>query len=153
MSTLKTLSTEIMQYLALVTSAKDVNALIPEAELMQEVFVELQKILKDWSDFEFNRAKSINEYFNTFFKFQYKQVPGCNEVFKDREAHLKAFNTQENKLLAWKEKLWSKKQTGKWEVKPTEAMLKNKDLAFAAMLPKQTQRIEAMRDLYGYYNY
>ena len=142
-----------MQFLTLVTSAKDVNALLPEAAVMQEVFVELQKILKDWSDFEFSQAKAINEYFNTFFKFQYKQVPGLYEVFKDREAQLNTFTKQEQKLKAWKEKLWTKKQTGKWEIKPTQEMLNNKDLAMASMLPKQTKRIENMRDMYGYYNY
>jgi hypothetical protein len=58
-------------------------------------------------------------------------------------------------LAAKKENLWKTRNTAAWHCQApiTDIILSDKHLAYEVMLPTETQAVEDLKDLYGYFNY
>jgi len=74
-------------------------------------------------------------------------------IFKERESRFGPYSKAAEKLKIDKEKLWATKAFGKWGFKPTEEDKANKELALEKMLPKETNNMQKLENMFGYYNY
>ena len=115
-------------------------------------FQSLSRHMNEENDF-------ISDYVVKYNEYGTKEVPCMRQIIKLRESHEKALKKLEKSLQSKKEKLWAKGDVSMWELNPDDASLdmpklsEDKEYAFERMLPADSNVLEKVREIYGFYNY
>lgn len=101
--------------------------------------------------------ESFSNNFNRFYDFYCRETQALGEQLEARKAALENYSANEKKLYKKKEAFFEQKNIPKWKLNPNltvtvENLLKNKDLAFAEMLPDESLEVQKLKMCYGYYN-
>lgn len=121
-------------------------------EMMKIFFMGKKRITEKESEIIYDKIKS-------FFKLEKLRGNSFIEIIDSRETIKQKYTSENNKLIAKKEKLYtSVKDINKWEInnlakidKPL--LLRDKNYAFKYMCFKDNQNIEAIKNLLEFCNY
>ena len=116
----------------------------------------LSKVMQNWAETEMKQIDILNinvrEYFR-YVKNEYHSMRDLGEVVESNKMiYKKAFD----KLYFNKENLFKQQDLLQWGLSKEDlgnklVLLKNKDLAFSKMLPKETKRVNMFKEFYGSY--
>lgn len=121
-------------------------------EMLKLFFQERKRITE-------NENEIIYDKIRNFFKLQKLKCIAFIEIIDSRETIKQKYNSENNKLIAKKEKLYtSVKDINKWEINNLEQidkplLLRDKDYAFKYMCFKESQSIETIKNLLEFCNY
>ena len=119
-----------------------------------ETFNIMSQFMEEWSKIQKNQIKIMNENIREYFRYVKNEFNGLNEmankVKNSRMHYAKAYE----KLLNTKETLFQKQDIDAWQLKEEDkpnrlVLIKNKDLAFAKMLPQDTNKVIELKNYYG----
>ena len=106
-----------------------------------------------------NENEIINKKIKRFFKLQRLKGNSCLEMFDSKEYLRQKYISESAKLNSKKEKLYaSVKDINKWEINNVEnidtaLLLRDKTYAFKIMCSKETQNIDALKNMLEFFNY
>jgi len=110
------------------------------------------------SVFMMKQERTFKEVIVSFVEAQGLDFEAMLEVQKIMEKYHKEFSEGEKKLQSKKESLFKSKDVDKWKVDPQtlntvgkEGLLKNKELAMAKMLPKETEELQGVYISFVYF--
>ena len=116
----------------------------------------LSKVMENWAEAEKQQMDILNinvrEYFR-YIKNEYHSMGELSDVVDaNKELYKKAFD----KLYFNKENLYKQQDLTQWGLSKQDLdnklmLLKNKELAFSKMLPKETKRVNIFKEFYGSY--
>lgn len=118
----------------------------------------LSKFMSSWAETEKQQSEIANIYVREYFRFiknEYNSMYRMGEkVDNSKTIYKKALE----KLETTKENLFKQQDLSQWEINETDmdnktktALLGNKEMAFAKMLPKETKRVNMFKAFYGGY--
>lgn len=95
--------------------------------------------------------------FCEFYKFYKHETESLEELLTVQKTMFDNFITNEKKLWKKKETLFEQKNIVKWKLDSSlttsvESLLKNKGIAFVEMLPDETNDIQKLKMVYGFYS-
>ena len=130
---------------------------------IQEEIIKSYEMLKlffqEWKRINEKENEIIHEKIKGFFKIQKLKTNSFIEIFDSREALKQKYYSENSKLIAKKEKLYSStKDIYKWEINNMEnidrpLLLRDKKYAFSYMCSKENQVIESIKNLLESCNY
>ena len=129
-----------------------------EAEVIK-TYEMLNEFFKEWKRIMENENEIIHDKIKGFFKLQKLNTNSFIEIIDSREILRQKYITESIKLNSKKEKLYtSVKDINKWEITNLEnvdkpLLLRDKKYAFDHMCSKESQNIEAMKNLLEFCNY
>lgn len=93
----------------------------------------------------------------SFFKPIKKDHEGMKEILRQREASKLALQKIQTKVIERKEKLFKQKDVSKWELseenqKLQGELMSNKEKAFDAMLPKETDEVTQAKEQFLFFS-
>ena len=109
----------------------------------------------DWSEINKKQKILINEGIREYFRYIKNEFHAIKDlslkVDNNKTIYMKAFD----KLMALKENVF-KQDISKWglsgvDMEMKAQLLTNKNLAFAKMLPRDTKKVDELRQNYGFY--
>ena len=115
----------------------------------------MSKIMLDWSEINKKQKILINEGIREYFRYIKNEFHAIKDlslkVDNNKTIYMKAFD----KLMALKENVF-KQDISKWglsgvDMEMKAQLLTNKNLAFAKMLPRDTKKVDELRQNYGFY--
>ena len=115
----------------------------------------MSKIMLDWSEINKKQKILINEGIREYFRYVKNEFHSIKDlslkVDTNKEIYMKAFD----KLMTLKEKVF-KQDISTWglsgiDMEMKTQLLTNKNLAFAKMLPRDTKKVDELRQYYGFY--
>ncbi len=121
-------------------------------EMLKIFFKERKKISE-------NENEIIHDKIKGFIKIQKLKTNSFIEIIDSRDILKQKFNTENTKLIAKKEKLYSSvKDINKWEMSNIEnldkpLLFRDKNYAFKYMCSKDSQYIESLKSLLEFSNY
>ena len=116
----------------------------------------LSKVMSTWAETEKQQIDIVNIYIREYFRYiknEYHSMHDMGEVVDNNQSiYKKAFE----KLESSKESLYKQQDLTQWGLSQTDlenkmALLKDKNLAFSKMLPKETKRVNIFKAFYGGY--
>ena len=112
--------------------------------------------MKTFSENNRKQANLMNIEVREYFKFIKREFHCMKELSLRVEAQKSNFYKAQEKLMNRKDELFKKGDVLKWELDPNDQVDKNsitsnKDLAFAKMLPKDTETLKMLKYNYGFY--
>jgi len=119
-----------------------------------ETFNIMSKLMDDWGNIQKKQIKIVNENIREYFRYvknEFYSLKGmATKVKNSKIQYIKA----NEKLLNTKENLFQKQEVDLWQLKEEDKpyklnILKNKDLAFAKMLPQDTMKVRDYKNFYG----
>jgi len=110
------------------------------------------------SQFVQKQTLIYREYVSDFLRYQQCEFDSMLELQTLLKKYQKDFMSTEKKLTAKKEELFKDKKIEKWKLDPQTlvsfpkaSLLKNKDLAYSKMLPKETEEAQNLFLCFSYY--
>ena len=119
-----------------------------------ETFNIMSQFMEEWSNIQKSQIKILNENIREYFRYVKNEFGGlkemANKVNNSKMQYIKA----NEKLLNTKETLFQKQDIDAWQLKEEDKpnrliLIKNKDLAFAKMLPHDTVKVYELKNYYG----
>jgi len=110
--------------------------------------------MDDWGNIQKKQIKIMNENIREYFRYIKNEFNSLKEMAtKVKNSRIQYFKANE-KLLNTKENLFQKQEVDLWQLKEEDKpyklnLLKNKDLAFAKMLPQDTMKVRDYKNFYG----
>ena len=119
-----------------------------------ETFNIMSQFMNDWAKIQDNQIKIMNENIREYFRYVKNEFNYFNEMANKVKSCKNNYTKAKEKLLLTKENLFLKQEVELWQLneedKPNKLyLLKNKNLAFEKMLPKDTQKVENLKKYYG----
>ena len=116
----------------------------------------MSDFMKTFSENNRKQANLMNIEVREYFKFIKREFHCMKELSLRVEAQKSNFYKAQEKLMNRKDELFKKGDVLKWELDPNDQVDKNsitsnKDLAFAKMLPKDTETLKMLKYNYGFY--
>lgn len=119
-----------------------------------ETYSIMSKLMKEWSDIQKKQIDILNinirEYFR-YIKNEFKDMKNMSSrVINKQYTYKKSYS----KLINNKENLFKEKEIEKWGLNESDltdkfSLLQDKNLAFMKMLPKETQKVNDSKQIYG----
>ena len=119
-----------------------------------ETFNIMSKLMDDWGNIQKKQIKIMNENIREYFRYVKNEFNSLKEMAtKVKNSRIQYFKANE-KLLNTKENLFQKQEVDLWQLKEEDKphklnLLKNKDLAFAKMLPQDIMKVRDYKNFYG----
>jgi sorting nexin-7/30/sorting nexin-8 len=115
----------------------------------------LSKIMLDWNEINKKQKILINEGIREYFRYVKNEFRGIKDLALKVENNKTIYTKAFDKLIALKENVF-KQDISHWGINALEMedktqLLTNKNLAFAKMLPKDTRKVDELRQIYGFY--
>jgi len=116
-------------------------------------YYELADMFKLWS----NALKNINTVANVdireYFKFSRNTLKSIKELINTAEIYKNNYYKSKRNLIAKKEDLYKKGDIPKWDLQPENKNINisDKNAALVNMLYNETNIVNNLKDLYGYY--
>ena len=120
-----------------------------------ETFNIMIQFMSEWAKIQQNQIKITNENIREYFRYVKNEFHSIKDlslkVDTNKEIYMKAFD----KLMTLKEKVF-KQDISTWglsgiDMEMKTQLLTNKNLAFAKMLPRDTKKVDELRQYYGFY--
>lgn len=121
------------------------------------MYLSVTETLNDWSRHDLMKIEAINKYFNNFFKYRYTETAPLKDLLDVRELKYCIYTKSESKLSDRKTKMWHSGDISKWGIDDPKidvvSLQNDKRYALSKMLPKETSRVNDLKDEFAYYNY
>lgn len=117
----------------------------------------MHKIMKSLSEIESKNVDLMNNYIREYFRFVKNEFISLKELSAKVDTNKDIYHKAFDKINSTKEKLFRQKDINNWQLADKEdlnykkVLLKNKNLAFAKMLPEETRKFNEIKYNYGYY--
>ena len=152
-----TLSSNLTAYAEALQQLSDLQGVVPEGSAHAMIYGSVSHTMNKWAALEQGMGEAVNEFLNSFFKYRYNEMNAFKELLAERDRMLAAYQKAESRLSAKKDKLWQQGDVSKWELVNEVTchipeMMGNRQLALPQMLPKETQEVEKLKNIYAYYN-
>ena len=115
----------------------------------------LSKIMLDWNEINKKQTILLNEGIREYFRYVKNEFRGIKELALKVDNNKIIYSKAFDKLIALKENVF-RQDISHWglnefEMENKAQLLTNKNLAFAKMLPKDTKKVDEVRQYYGFY--
>ena len=116
----------------------------------------LSKVMSSWAETEKKQIQILNINVREYFRYIKNEYQSMHDMSDIVESNADIYKTALEKLDNTKENLFKQKDISVWELNHQDlenknALLKNKDLAFSKMLPRDTKRVQIFKSFYGAY--
>ena len=136
------------------------NERVMMKEEITKTFEELNIFFKNWRKILINQNNLFKLYIKDFFKYQSKESSSFEELINSRQELKFTYESNLQKLLNKKEKLWATNDISKWEIEDFNQnqynqmlMFRDKNFAFSKMCTKETFLVENYHKQLNYANY
>jgi hypothetical protein len=125
--------------------------------LVFETYRLLCKLSKDWAVLERNQYSLLKIDIREYFKYVRKEFLCLKDLSHKADTQKNAYYKARDKLQSKKEDLFKLGNTLKWDLDPNDTALdrnllvKDKDYAFTKMLPKDTNNVAHLKEMFAYY--
>ena len=115
----------------------------------------MSKIMLDWSEINKKQKILINEGIREYFRYIKNEFHAIKDLSFKVDNHKAIYMKAFDKLMALKENVF-KQDISTWglsgvDMEMKTQLLTNKNLAFAKMLPRDTKKVDELRQNYGFY--
>ena len=118
----------------------------------------LSKVMSSWAETEKQQNDILNQYVREYFRYIKNEYHSMYQMGEKVENNQIIYKKALDKLDTTKENLFKQQDLSQWEIDLTDMdnktktnLLKNKDMAFAKMLPKESKRVNMFKAFYGGY--
>jgi len=127
---------------------------------LDDIYLTLNNLMVSWGEQMLGEMKIVQQGLNNFFKYSHSEFDPLKEILKQRTMLATDFLKFKRALDAKKEKSFTLGDVAKWDISASQLkginqadLLKDKELAFSLMFPKETAQEHDMRDRFAYYNF
>ena len=116
----------------------------------------LSKVMQNWAEAEKQQMDILNINVREYFRYIKNEYHSMKELGDVVDSNMQVYKKAFDKLYFTKENLFKQQDLMQWGLNKTDLenkliLLKNKELAFSKMLPKETKRVNMFKDFYGSY--
>ena len=117
----------------------------------------MHKIMKSLSEIENKKIDLMNNYIREYFRFFKNELFSLKELSVKTDINKDLYHKAFDKINNIKEKLFRQKDLNNWQLEDKNdlnfkyVLLKNKNLAFAKMIPEETKKFNEVKYNYGLY--
>ena len=116
----------------------------------------MSKLMSEWSELQKREIILLNNDLREYFRFIKNEFHSLKDLALKVDTHKMTYSKAEERLTAIKESLFKSQDINSWELNPIDmnnrlALLSDKNLAFSKMLPKETKKMNQVKNLYGFY--
>ncbi len=117
----------------------------------------MHKIMKSLSEIENKKIDLMNNYIREYFRFFKNELFSLKELSVKTDINKDLYHKAFDKINNTKEKLFRQKDLNNWQLEDKNdlnfkyVLLKNKNLAFAKMIPEETKKFNEVKYNYGFY--
>ena len=127
-----------------------------ESQNTYESYNIMSKLMNEWSELQKREMILLNNDVREYFRFIKNEFHSLKDLSLKVDTNKVVFNKAEERLNATKESLFKSQDINSWELNPNDMnnssiLLKDKNLAFSKMLPKETKKTNQLKNLYGFY--
>jgi len=150
-------------YGALYSAANSFNRNVTMGKIpsLDDMYLTLNNMIMCWGEHIMGQKTIIQKSLSTFYKYTYYENESFKDIIKLRTNVGGEYVKKKKELFAKKEKFFTLGDISKWEINPKSLapfpdraeLLKNKNVAFDIMFPKETATLNEMRDYFSYYNH
>lgn len=119
----------------------------------------LSKLMNDWGEAEKKQSMLINIELKEYFRYIKNEFVEFKDLLVKTEMSKNAYSKADSKLSYKKEEYFKSGLVQKWEIQPEDMnkldkneLIRNKEMAYMYMLPKETQHVQLLKENYGYYS-
>ena len=115
----------------------------------------MSKIMMDWSEINKKQKILINEGIREYFRYVKNEFHSIKDLTLKVDSQKIIFTKAFDKLISQKESTF-RQDISQWgltsvDMENKAQLLTNKNLAFSKMLPKETRKVDELRQNYGFY--
>jgi hypothetical protein len=116
----------------------------------------LSKVMQNWAETEMKQIDILNTNVREYFRYVKNEYVSMRELGEVVESNKMIYKKAFDKLYFNKENLFKQQDLLEWGLSKEDlenklVLLKNKELAFSKMLPKETKRVNIFKEFYGSY--
>ena len=116
----------------------------------------LSKVMSQWAEAQKKQIEICNIHVREYFRYIKNEYHSMHDMGDIVDSNKSVYNKALDKLNNTKENLYKQQDLTQWGLSQSDmenkmALLKNKDLAFSKMLPKDTKRVSMFKAFYGGY--
>ena len=116
----------------------------------------LSKVMQNWAETEMKQIDILNTNVREYFRYVKNEYHSMRDLGDIVESNKMIYKKAFDKLYFNKENLFKQQDLLQWGLSKEDlgnklVLLKNKDLAFSKMLPKETKRVNMFKEFYGSY--
>ena len=116
----------------------------------------LSKVMQNWAETEMKQIDILNTNVREYFRYVKNEYHSMRDLGEIVESNKMIYKKAFDKLYFNKENLFKQQDLLQWGLSKEDlgnklVLLKNKDLAFSKMLPKETKRVNMFKEFYGSY--
>ena len=116
----------------------------------------LSKVMQNWAETEMKQIDILNINVREYFRYVKNEYHSMRDLGDIVESNKMIYKKAFDKLYFNKENLFKQQDLLQWGLSKEDlgnklVLLKNKDLAFSKMLPKETKRVNMFKEFYGSY--
>ena len=115
----------------------------------------MSKIMLDWAEINKKQRILINEGIREYFRYIKNELHAIKDLSVKVDTNKTIYSKAFDKLMALKENVF-KQDISTWGLTSVDMenklqLLTNKNLAFSKMLPRDTKKVDELRQNYGFY--
>ena len=116
-----------------------------------ETFNIMSQMMNEWGNIQNQQTIILNENIREYFRYVKNEFNSLKDMANKVNNYKNQYFKANEKLLNTKEKLFQRQEMDTWQLKePINVdLLKNKNLAFAKMLPTDTLKVQEYKNYYG----
>ena len=116
----------------------------------------LSKVMENFAEAQKQQMDILNIDIREYFRYIKNEYHSMRELGDVVDANMQIYKKAFDKLYFTKENLFKQQDLMQWGLSKADLenkliLLKNKELAFSKMLPKDTKRVNMFKDFYGCY--
>ena len=116
----------------------------------------LSKVMENFAEAQKQQMDILNIDIREYFRYIKNEYHSMRELGDVVDANMQIYKKAFDKLYFQKENLFKQQDLLQWGLSQNDlenklVLLKNKELAFSKMLPKETKRVNMFKDFYGCY--
>ena len=116
-------------------------------------YYQLNEMFKQWSEALKKQNQIMFMNIREHFKFSKNIFKSMKELINSEDNYKQIYNKEKKNLISKKEDLFKKGDTSKWELGDNKDKINvlEKTIALPNMLPTETNNVNNIRQMYGYY--
>ena len=127
-----------------------------DANNTSQTYYILSKVMENWGEAEKQQMDILNINVREYFRYIKNEYHSMRELGDIVDANKVLYKKAFDKLYFNKENLYKQQDLTQWGLSKQDLenkliLLKNKELAFSKMLPKETKRVNIFKEFYGSY--
>ena len=127
-----------------------------ESSYTSETYNILSKLMDDWASIQTRQSFLVNSDIREYIRFVKNEFSGVTQLAERVDNNKVVFSKAFEKLKATKENLFKAKDLTQWDLTKEDldnklSLLQNPTLAYTKMLPKETKKVNDLKNFYGMY--